>query len=209
MSAKTKAAPAEFTGVRADTENLPRLRDITDAENILDAFLTETEGEETPEIAALKEALNGDTAAFFERWGLWIRNRRAEAKWLHGQAAPFQEEVERIVARAKALESAIERSERRLLYEMQLRELPAIEGKLVTIKRRLNPPAVVGAENLTTDDLMALHMDAETAKYVRYQPESYALDKNVVKQTVGVDLLPALLIERGVGTVQGEKVEVK
>jgi hypothetical protein len=209
MSAKTKPAPAEFTGVRADTENLPRLRDITDAENILDAFLVETEGEETPELAELKEALQGDTAAFFERWGLWLKSRKAEVKWLTGQAAPFREEADRILDRAKALEAAIERSERRLLYEMQLRELPAIEGKLVTIKRQLNPPAVVGAENLTPEDLMALYLDSETAKFVRYKPESYELDKAVVKQTVGVDLLPTVLIEKGVGTEQAEKVVVK
>jgi hypothetical protein len=139
MTAKT-----EFTGVRADTENQPKLRDIADAENILDQFLVETEGEETAELADLSAALKADTVGMFERWGLWLRNRKADVKWLNGQAAPFQEEADRIKDRAKALEAAIERSERRLLYEMQLRELPAVEGKLVTVKRTLNTPHVVG-----------------------------------------------------------------
>lgn len=209
MTAKTAIPKAEFTGVRADTDNLPKLRDITSAENILDQFLVETEGEETAEIAELSEALKADTLAFFERWGLWIRNRKADVKWLNGQAAPFQEEADRIKERAKALESAIERSERRLLYEMQLRELPTVEGKLVTVKRTLNGPAVVGAENLTPDDLMALYMDASTAKFVRYKPESYELDKNVVKETIKTDMLPELLVERGVGTEQAERITVK
>lgn len=209
MTAKAKVAPAEFTGVRADTENQPKLRDIAGAEAILDQFLVEMEGEETAEIAELTEALKVDTAAFFERWGLWLKNRKADVKWLMGQALPFQEEADRIKERAKALEAAIDRSERRLLYEMQLRSLPMVEGKLVTVKRTLNTPHVVGAENLTPEDLMALHMDADTAKFVRYAPESYALDKNVVKATVAVDMLPELLVERGVGLVQDERITVK
>lgn len=208
MSAKTKER-VEFTGVRADTDNLPKLRDITSAENILDQFLIETQGEETAEIAELSEALKADTAAFFERWGLWIRNRKADVKWLNGQAAPFQEEADRIKERAKTLDAAIDRSERRLLYEMQLRSLPVVEGKLVTIKRTLNPPAVVGETNLTTEDLISLYMEADTAKFVRYQPESYALDKNVVKETVKTDMLPELLVTRGVGTEQSERITVK
>lgn len=208
---KAVVAPAEFTGVRADTENQPKLRDIAGAEAILDQFLVETEGEETAEIAELTEALKADTLAFFERWGLWIKNRKADVKWLNGQALPFQEEADRIKERAKALEAAIERSERRLLYEMQLRSLPAVEGKLVDVKRTLNTPHVVGAENLSVDDLMELHMDAATAQFVRYKPEEYALDKNAVKQVVasGTDMLPELLVEKGVGLVQDERVTVK
>lgn len=204
-----KVLVGSFPGTRADTESLPKLRDIADAENILDAFLVETEGEETPEIAELAEALKGDTLAFFERWGLWLKNRRAEVKWLHGQAAPFKDEADRIMERAKSLESAIERSERRLLYEMQLREIPAVEGKLVTVKRQLNPPAVVGAEKLTADDLLALYMDSATAGFVNYKPESYALDKNAVKEAIKTSALPAVLAEKGVHTEQAEKVVVK
>ncbi len=208
MSAKTKEK-AEFTGVRADTDNLPRLRDIAGAEAILNSFLVETEGEETAEIAELSAALKEDTNAFFERWGLWIRNRRAEVKWLQGQAVPFKDECDRITERAKALDAAIGRSERRLLYEMQLRSLTEVEGKLATVARQLNPPAVVGDQNVTADDLIALYLDADTARFVRYQPEAYALDKNAVKDAVKSDLLPELLIERGVGTEQGEKIVVK
>lgn len=204
-----KVLAASFPGTRADTENLPKLRDIADAENILDQFLVETSGEETPELAALSEALKADTAAFFERWGLWIRNRKAECRWLDGQAAPFKEEFERIIARRKALEAAIERSESRLLHEMQLREIPKVEGKLLTVARQLNPAKVIGADAVPVEDLMELFLSAETRDLVRYQPESYVLDKDAVKKALGSGSLPATLSKHGVSTTQDERVVVK
>lgn len=204
-----KVLVASFPGTRADTENLPKLRDIADAENILDQFLTETEGEETPELAELSEALKQDAADFFERWGLWLRNRKAECRWLDGQAAPFKEEHERITARRKALEAAIARSEARLLYEMQLRSIPKVEGKLLTVARQLNPAKVVGAEAVPVEDLMELYTDSATRDLVRYQPESYALDKDAVKKLVSTGHLPDMLKKHGVGTVQDERVVVK
>lgn len=209
MTPLGKVLMESFPGTRADTANLPKLRDIADAENILDQFLVEAEGEETPELAALAEALKADTAAFFERWGLWLKNRKAECKWLDGQAAPFKEEYERIIARRKALEAAIARSEQRLLYEMQAREIPKVEGKLLTVARQLNPARVVGAEAVPVEDLMDLYTDSATRDLVRYQPEQYALDKDAVKKLIGSGHIPEVLEKHGVGTVQDERVVVK
>jgi hypothetical protein len=66
-----------------------RLYDLAEAREILDEFLTETEGEVTPEIEALLEQLTGQVTEKVERVGLYIRE-------LVATAAAVKEEEQRL-----------------------------------------------------------------------------------------------------------------
>lgn len=187
---------------------MPTLRDLGEADAILNQFLEETEGEETPEIAGLAEWLAGARTEHFERWGLWIRNAKGQAKLARAKAAFYADEAAAIMARAKTIESAIARSEARLLYEMVTRNMPKVDSPLVRIVRSFNPAHVVGDETVTTEAMESLFDNEETRQFVRFSPAAFELDKNVIKAALSNgQTLPALL--SGVSTAQTEKVVVK
>lgn len=117
------------------TATLPTMRDLGTARDILDEFLLETDGEETKEISALWEQLEGQIDQKAERWALWIVDRAGDAKKL-------KEEEQRLAARRKTIENAVERSKAQLLYQLQRVGKTKVNGLLVTIGVQNNPPAV-------------------------------------------------------------------
>src|SRR5712664_2796707 len=62
-----------------------KLYELTEARDILDLFLAEEEGVETPEIAALFAELAGDIDGKVERTALWIKEKDAESAALKAE----------------------------------------------------------------------------------------------------------------------------
>jgi hypothetical protein len=157
------------------------LHDIGDAQDILDAFLLETEGEETPEISALWDALQGQRDEKIERWGLWLRGQQLQAELIKA-------EEERLAARRKAIEHAIARGKAALQMNMERLNVTKVDGKLLTVAVQANPASVQG--ELTEEQLRTLMVvDAALVKRV---PESYSLVKaEVLKAHKAGRMIPA------------------
>lgn len=111
------------------------LHDIGDAQDILDSFLLEFEGEETKEIADLWEQLQGQRDEKIERWGLWLRGQSLQADLIKA-------EEDRLRARRKTIENAIERGKAALQINMERLGVEKVKGKLLTVSIQKNPPAV-------------------------------------------------------------------
>lgn len=111
------------------------LYDLGDEQDVLDSFLIETEGEETPEIAELWERLSGQIDEKVERWGLWLRGQQLQADLIKA-------EEDRLRARRKTIENAIERGKSALQMNMERLGRDKVKGKLLTVSIQKNPPAV-------------------------------------------------------------------
>jgi hypothetical protein len=147
------------------------LREMFGQRTIIDEWLLETEGEETPAIAELWEKLEGDIAEKVERWALWIQARSAEA-------AAIKEEEQRLAARRKAIENAIERSKAELQRQLELAQRDKVQGLLCTVALQNNAKSVRG--DLDEHALRNLAMDPDLGNLVRYIPERYELDRRAV-----------------------------
>lgn len=83
-----------------------RLVDIGDAREIIEEWLAETEGEFTPEIEALWNALTGREREKIENLALVIREISARADMI--DAHPIVQDGKRLMARAKSLRNKVE-----------------------------------------------------------------------------------------------------
>lgn len=148
------------------------MRELREERDVLDEFLLEAEGEETPEIASLWERLQGAIEEKAERWGVWVIRRRQDA-------AAIDLEIKRLQERKRVLEAAADRSEAQL--ERQLTALgvtDTIKRPLATAGWRNNPesldcPADYPAERLAL--LRKVHPE-----YVRVVPEKLELNKKPI-----------------------------
>jgi hypothetical protein len=146
------------------------LRELGDAKEILDQFLLETEGEETPEIADLWEQLQGQTSEKVERWGLWILERNGDLKKL-------KEEEERITARRRAIENAIDRSKAELLHQLRRVGRDRVQGLVCTVAIQNNSQPAV---NLLAE-AEAFYATEEGRAFVkREEIVTYSLDRAAV-----------------------------
>lgn len=124
------------------------LYELAEARAILDEFLLEQEGEETPEIADLWERLEGETTDKIERWGLWLLDRSADVKKL-------KEEEKRLELRRTHLESAIERSKAELMRQLNILGKSKVQGVRTTVAIQQNSaPSVTHV--LEPEELYAL-----------------------------------------------------
>lgn len=164
------------------------LRELAEARDILDAFLLEHEGEETPEIAALWEQLEGETTEKIERWGLWILDKSGDAKKL-------KEEESRVSARRKAIENAVERSKSELKLQMERLGKTKVNGLLATIAIQTNPPAVTST--LTDEQMQTLWQGG--SEVIVQVPASYRVDRAIVlaSEKQGAPIPEGIAVERG------------
>ncbi len=167
------------------------LYQISDAREILETWLSETEGELTPELEAMLDELNGKADEKIERVALFIRETLANAE------AIKTEEV-RLNARRKAREKAAESLKEYLHREMDRLGKTKVQGLLATVAIQKNPPSVTCA----LDDAM-LRMAKESGsvlgEFVREVPASYRIDRDaaMVAYKMGGQLPPEIVITAG------------
>lgn len=172
-----------------------KLYELSEARDILDQFLLEEDGVETPEIADLFAQLAGAIDEKVERTALWIKEREAEA-------AAIKLEEQRLAQRRKVIENRVDRTKRYL--ELQLEQLgrDKVNGLLVTVALQRNPPSLKG--DLMPSKLRELH-DAGSG-FVTLVPSTYALDRRAVLNVWKTD--PAQLPD-GLTVEQGRSLRIR
>ncbi len=169
-----------------------KLYELSDAREILDDWLAESEGELTPEIETLLAELDGKTDEKIERVALFIREQVAEA-------AAVQVEEDRLRGRRKAREKAAESLKGYLLRQMDLLGKTKVQGLLATVAVQKNPPSVTTA--LNDGDLMDAFSDPSNpvGEFVREVPASYRLDRDAVMAAYknGGQLPEAIVVTTG------------
>lgn len=212
MAKKTLQASAEATAALEERRALgdaplPRLRDLGVAQQILDEWFAEMEGEETPELKQLWEKLSGDRRQKVLNWGHYLRNRDEQALLMQADEDFYRREANRLKERREAFEKQTERSYGALLFQMQEQSIDAAEDELVTVRRQRNPASLVG--EVETETLMAWFQgeDPLHVGFVRYKPEQFELNRAAVKdaaKNMMIEQLPA-----GLSIVAAERVVVK
>jgi hypothetical protein len=211
--AKLKPEPSE-AAVEALTSQsgmfgskLPMLRELGQARVILDEWLAETEGEETPEIQDLLAKLDGDTAEKVQRWGLYIIDRDSTAAFMEAEEKFFRAEADRLKARRVAYEAQTERSRGQLQFQLESQGIGDIEGLLCSVKLQRNPAKLVG--EIDAEKLAEWFVDENPLfnSFVRYTPEQFALDRDAIKNAAKNQLIEKL--PDGLELVAAQRVVVK
>jgi vacuolar-type H+-ATPase subunit E/Vma4 len=169
-----------------------RLYDLAEAREILSQFLEETEGEVTPEIEALLDQLDGQVTEKVERVGLYIREQVVTA-------AAIKEEEQRLSARRKALERAVEGLKNYLQRQMERLGKTKVDGLLCTVALQKSPPSV----RCTLDGFGLVQLlesgDETKASLVTLVPESYKVNGTAVLAAykAGQELPNGIAVEQG------------
>lgn len=178
------------------------LREIADERAVLDQWLLEQEGELTPELAALLADHEGDAREKIEAVGWYIAEEEEDIEKIKRLEA-------QLAARRQAKTNRIDWLKNRYLAEMlvKLNYGPgdAVKGALATVRVQLNNPRLDG-EGPNTDALIDWQGRDDLAKYVRYTPEQYALDRKAFLADASLD--PELLALGGMKIVRDESVRV-
>lgn len=145
------------------------LYEIADMRDVLDTWLSESDGEVTPELEQLLADVEAQADEKIERVALYIREQKALAKGI-------KEEEERLAARRKARERAAESLTRYLEAQMQRLGKAKVNGLLVTVAMQKNAPSLVG--DLDAEWLEALR--ATGSPFVRVVPEQVTLDRRAL-----------------------------
>lgn len=146
-----------------------KLYELANLRDVLDEALAETEGELTPEIEAQMAALDMASDEKIERVALYIREQLSEA-------TAIEDESKRLRQRADAKANAARSLKLYLAREMERLGKEKVNGLLATVAMQNNPPAVVG----DVDAAALWKSGGDFAGFVRYTPESFALDRKVV-----------------------------
>jgi hypothetical protein len=144
------------------------LHDLGDERRVLDEFLVETEGEETPEIADLLGQLHGNMVTKLQNCGLYLRELEAEHEATKLEAL-------RLTLRAKATEDRIYRFKAYLTREMIAQNFPLARTPLITVALQLNNPKLVA--DPSEDLLRVWYRDSEYHHFVRHTPEQFELNR--------------------------------
>lgn len=186
---------------------LPMLRELGVARTILDEWLAETEGEETPEIQDLLAKLDGETAEKVQRWGLYLIDREATAAFMEAEEKFYRAEADRLKARRVAYEAATERSRAQLQFQLESQGIGDIDGPLCSVKLQRNPAKLVG--DVDAETLAAWFADENPTynSFVRYTPEQFALDRDAIKNAAKNALIEKL--PDGLELVAAQRVVVK
>lgn len=168
-----------------------KLYELSQAREILDGWLAESEGEFTPEMEALLADLDGAADEKIERVGLFIREQMADA-------AAIKTEEDRLTARRKAREKAAESLKAYLHREMDKLGKAKVQGLLCTVAVQKNPPSVMCALG-DAELLAAREGDDPVGQFVREVPASYRIDRDAVLAAykAGDPIPPAIAVVVG------------
>lgn len=149
------------------------LRGLVDARLIIDEFITEHEGELTPEIEELLRDTDNATKEKVTSIAWFVKNEDVAVDAEKALIANLQRRVKARENRITWLKSQY------LMEQMQrlgLMQGDSIKGIGVTARFQLNNPKLVG--EVPEDTLIDMKLDPATQAYVRYIPEAYELDRN-------------------------------
>jgi hypothetical protein len=163
------------------------LREIADEKQVLETWIAEQEGELTPELEALLADHEADATVKIEAMARYIGDEE-------GRIEVVERELARLTARKAAMENRIDRLKNhyiaRELDRLGYGPGDAVRTALITVRVQLNNPKLIGDEpNEAT--LITWAMNDRLAKYVRFTPETYALDR--VTLLTDAKITPALL----------------
>jgi hypothetical protein len=168
-----------------------RLYEIAHMRDLLDAKLSETEGEVTPELEQQLDELGAQASEKIERVALYIREQLATA-------VAVKEEEARLSARRRSMERAAEGLKAYLQRNMEALSIEKVPGLLCTVALQNNPPSVKG--EITESTLRDWFNEAaDLSRFVRYIPAQYALDRRgVLEHYKATNHLPdGLTVEQG------------
>lgn len=212
MAKKTLQASAEATAAVQENraigeKKLPTLRELGQARSILDLWLVETEGEETPELTALWAQLEGDTKQKVVNWGHYLHTRDEQALLMEADEKFYAAEAARLRERRIAFAAQTDKSYDALLFQMQEQSIDEAADEYITVKRQRNPAKLIG--EVDPEKLAEWFQSENTTLvgFVRYTPEAFALDRQAVK-----DAAKNVMIERlpeGLELVATERVVIK
>lgn len=155
------------------------LYEITDALNVVREWIYENdeairaaEGALPDELAELLNGAELDFKAKAENVALFIRELVSNAK-------AVKEERDRLDARAKHYERAAESLRTYLKFQMQLADIPKVDGKLVTVRLQKSPPAVKVL--VDQDTLGRMRAELHTVLFVKTIPETFTVDTDYAK----------------------------
>lgn len=175
------------------------LYELATLRGLIDAALDETAGELTPEIEAALTQWDEDFNHKVESVALYITEQKALAEGIKAEAAKLTERAKARLARADSLT-------RYLDAQMRFVGKTRVDGVLKTVTLQANPPRVETVVAIDDLDLKRWHQDYPD--FIRYTPESFALDKDMVKQAAKAKNLPAEIAQR-VQVVQSESIRIR
>lgn len=146
-----------------------KLYELGEARDILDGFLAETEGEETPEVKDLFEQWQAEVEQKVEATGLYIRELIAES-------IAMQAEQERMALRRQAHENRIEKLKEYLAAQMQRIGLERVKGPRLTVAFQNSGAVLVVDETVWTPEKLEV-LRKEWPQYVRVKPEVVELNR--------------------------------
>lgn len=163
------------------------LYELADARDILDQWLSESEGELTPEIETLLNELEGAIDEKVERVALYIIEQLSHAKALKA-------EEERLAQRRKAREKAAASLKDYLAQQMDRFGKQKVDGKLCTVAFQKNPPSVTPIIESDEADFRNVFMIAP--EFVTRVPESYSWNKRAILDAAKAGPLPEDIAKR-------------
>lgn len=166
--AHAAAQPGTPTGDAPDVS----LRELVDAKLIIDEFLAEHEGELTPEIEALLRDNDEATKEKVESIAWFVKTEQARVAGIDTMIAQLQKRKRGIARRCDWLTDHYLREQ---LTRLGIEPGQGLKGTLSTVRFQYNNPKLAGEIDETT--LTELYLAPDTQPYVRYTPESFALDK--------------------------------
>lgn len=175
--------------------NAITLYEIADLRDLLDAKLSETDGELTPELEAEMAALDVAADDKIERVALYIREQTSTAEAIEAEAKRLQARAAAKLNAARSLKQYLER-------EMARLGKTKVTGLLATVAMQKNGPSVVG--DLTQEQLDALYT-TDAGRFVRFTPATFSLDRKAVLAAHKADQP----IPEGLTVVQTESLRIR
>lgn len=147
-----------------------KLYELAQARDILDEFLTESEGDVTPELQQLLDQLEGDVKEKVERVALYVRELVATAKAVH-------EEVEHLEAKETHLLRSADGLKGYLKVNLERLGLTKVQGLLCTVAIQKNSAAAV---RTTLEPVELFALDEARPFVKREEKIVYSLDRDAV-----------------------------
>lgn len=166
-----------------------RLYELANAADILDEFLSESEGELTPELEQLLEELEGQITEKVERVALYIRQQLVTV-------SAIKEEESRLAARRRSLERAVEGLKNYLKRQLERLGKEKVQGLLCTVAIQKNSTPSVQL-SVTPEQF---HRIPGGDTYVkRVEHVDYIVDTAAILATWrhGTGLPPAITVTQG------------
>ncbi len=168
------------------------LRDIAEERQTLNEFLTEMDGELTPEIEALFDDHEGDLASKVERIGFVIQQN---SDLIAATGATIDRLIARNARRTKQNEWLKNSYLARLLAEMGMEPGDKVVGGTTTVRLQLNNPRLEGE----------VLPEKVSSEYRRIVPEEVVVDRAALLRDAKLD---ASVLPEGVRVVQDISVRL-